>query len=125
MIELKQLYETDLKLTDWMGWIYDIPFIDITPEDCIGRILTGQYQAIVGIDDKPQAIVVYYFKSRIDCYIVGVWGRNNLCKYLKPFYKLLKEAGIKRTQAASTLPQEVFERATTMKRSYISYEKEL
>ena len=84
MIDIQPILNPEdfLKHVDWLK---DIPYCGgMTYTDCLAKCLTGQYWGLLGlVDGNPVGIMVFYlYDSGTKCFIIGLWGRNNLQKFV-------------------------------------------
>ena len=109
----------------YYGWIQQIPFVDITPEICLARCLTGQYQGVTGlIKGQPIGIAVYYIKDDM-AFIVGLWAKNQVVRFKELFLDYLKKNNIKVIRSVSKLPSESYSKLMGMEKLWSVYERVL
>jgi len=109
---------------DYIDWLKDIPFTDMTYLDCLSRCLSGQYKGLVGtIDGVKVGIMIYYIYDVDKCYIVGMWCRKNLQKFIDTGLEIFKSNGIKSMRCTSIIDN--FEKISHMEKVRTLYEREL
>jgi len=106
-------------------WIKECGFTDISPENVLANCLLGKYWGFVGeLDGKDVGIAIGYTKGTM-AYIVGLWCKNNLSKFLDSFIQLLKDNGYKTIRASSDHPEKAYARLMGMEKLWSIYEREL
>ena len=86
-----------LEVLNYIEWLKDIPLVDMTLEQLVGRILLGNYVCeLIYDDDKEIGIVIYYIQNTL-CFIIGIWCRGGLhgTTLVEQWYRTLKNNGIR------------------------------
>ena len=119
-MDIKQITDPEDFIKHY-DWIKECNFVDIAPEIVLANCLTGKYWGFI-VEDI--GMVIGYTKGTM-AYIVGVWAKNNLSKFLGSFLKLLKDSGYKTMRACSDHPEKAYERLMGMKKLWTVYERTL
>lgn len=119
--------ENRLDVLEFIDWIKQTPIVDDTHTQVLGRYLSGYYEAIVGYDEgnNPKGLMIYYITNNDALFIVLLYARGQVNKFLDEFIELCKKRGIKRVLGKSVHSKEIFRKIPGVKRIYSVYEKEI
>jgi hypothetical protein len=107
-----------------LPWLKEIPFSDMTYLDCLARCLTGQYQGIEGeIEGARAGIMVYYLYDTDKAFIVALWCRKNLQRFVSLGEIFFRSEGVKTIRCSSVI--DVFDTMPGMKKLWTVYERAL
>lgn len=120
--------ENRLDILNLLDWIKETPLVDDTHERVLGHYLSGYYEAIVGYDESknPKGLMIYFIKdSTKTLFIVLLYARGHVNKFLDEFVELCKKRGIKRVRGNSIHDTDIFRKIPGVERIYSVYEKEI
>jgi hypothetical protein len=119
--------ENRLDILEFIDWIKETPLADDTHARVLGRYLSGFYQGIVGYDEanNPKGLMIYYISNTDTLFIVLLYARGQVNKFLEEFVELCKKRGIKRVRGNSIHGAEIFRKIPGVKQIYSVYEKEI
>ena len=117
-----------LEILNFLKWIVEVPVVETTHAEIIGRYLTGYYEALVGVDDKdiPVGLMIYYINEKTHTlFILLLHARGQAMNFLDEFISFCKTSGIKKVQGYSVHGLDVFKHIPNVKKLYSVYEKEI
>ena len=106
--------------------IKKIKFTDMEPADCLCRCLLGKYKGYIGYKKNiPVGIITYYIFDSTNCFVVGLWVKNNFRSFKNLFFEEMKKKGIEKIRCSTSLPEKAYGRLTGMNRLWSVFEIEL
>lgn len=107
-------------------WIKAIPLANLSHIELLGKCLNGTlHGSIMFEDDVAVGICLFELKSTTECFIVGLYLKDQADNFRDLLYEKFKEIGIKKLIAISMHDENYFIRFSEFKKVYSLYEKEI
>jgi len=120
MIRIVDSQQEVMKLFSIMN---KIPLVDMSPETCLARCLTGAYTCVVA-SESPGTLCILSYSIKV-AHIVALYAPGQVRRYSKILFKFLSERGITTVTAVSTRDPDAYTILTGFTADYTHFSKEI